>query len=147
LKVTDLLKNPRFFFGLNAQIVVFAALTFLMPIMSVNLKEDGFGEVFIGCCFALPTFFYVVASTFVYALCQRWSKRTVIFIGFLLIASALSMIGPSHFVPVDKEGIFIILGLSTLGMAGGFVVIPIMPELLESIEEDESINVDEDELN
>lgn len=57
------------------------------------------------------------------------------------------MIGPSHFVPVDKEGIFIILGLSTLGMAGGFVVIPIMPELLESIEEDESINVDEDELN
>lgn len=32
-------------------------------------------------------------------------------------------------------------------MAGGFVVIPIMPELLESIEEDPELNYDEEELN
>jgi len=57
-------------------------------------------------------------------------------VGLLLIAASLSIIGPGQIVGVDNEWVFILIGLSIIGGAGGLVVIPIMPELLEAIEQD-----------
>ena len=67
-----LLLNARFFFGMSSQITIFIALTFLMPTLAVHLQELGFPDYFGGVCFAIPTFAYVVASTFVYKLTQTF---------------------------------------------------------------------------
>jgi MFS family permease len=139
--------NARFFFAMMSQIVIFNALTFLMPIMAVHLKEFGYHPSFIGFCFAIPTLAYVVASIFVFKLVTRYSKRQVIFIGFFMVAIAYFMIGPSAWIGLDKEGAMILIGLSILGMAGGFVVIPVMPEMIEAIEADHTLTYDMEEVN
>jgi MFS family permease len=143
-----LMTNVRYFFGMKSQVLVYMGLTFLMPTLAVHLKNFGYSTVYIGFCFGIPTFCYALSSTFVFRLVQRWSKRTVIFIGFALMSLALFMIGPSSWAGFDREDVFILGGLSVLGLAGGMIIIPVMPEMIEAIEQDkEKFNYDEEELN
>jgi hypothetical protein len=50
------------------------------------------------------------------------------------------MIGGSNFldqiIDFNKQPVFIFLGLCLIGFSAGMISIPVLPEMLESIEED-----------
>jgi MFS family permease len=76
-----------------------------------------------------------------YLLTQRMRKRGIILIGFLLIAMAQAMIGGSDFLfQFQKQPVFIFIGLCFIGLSAGMVTIPVLPEMLESIEDDSELS-------
>jgi len=67
-------------------------------------------------------------------------KRGIILIGFILIAFAMLMIGGSDSLfSFQKQPVFIFLGLCIIGMSAGMISIPVLPEMLESIEDDKEL--------
>ena len=66
--------------------------------------------------------------------------------GYALISTGLFFVGPSKVLGLYNSPAYIILGLALLGFGGGMVIIPIMPELIDSIEERYTIH-NENELH
>lgn len=83
---------------------------------------------------------YAFTTPFMYLLTQRMRKRGVILIGYIFISVAMLMIGGSESLfEFQKQPVFIFLGLVILGLSMGMVSIPVLPEMLETVEEDEEL--------
>ena len=61
-----LLSNVRFFFGCFSQILVYASITYLQPILALHLQMFGYSGSFIGLCFAIPTLIYAATAPLVF---------------------------------------------------------------------------------
>jgi len=52
----------------------------------------------------------------------------------------MQMIGGSNLIfEFQKQPVYIFLGLVLMGLSAGMITIPVLPEMLESIEDDEEI--------
>lgn len=61
-------------------------------------------------------------------------------IGYVLISIAMLMVGGSDaFFEFQKQPVFVFLGLCIVGLSAGMVSIPVLPEMLECIEEDQTL--------
>jgi len=60
--------------------------------------------------------------------------------GLVLMALGMLMIGGSDVFDFQKQPVFIFLGLCLAGLAAGIMSIPVVPEMIEAIREDEKIN-------
>ena len=95
----------------------------------------------IGISYGIPAILFAVSCPFVYLLTNRMRKRGLVLIGWLFIALAMLMIGGTNWIPGfynNPEMIF--LGLVLIGISAGITSIPILPEMLEAIEEDDHLN-------
>ena len=73
-------------------------------------------------------------------LTSKVKKRGIIICGFVIISIAMQMIGGSNLIyEFQKQPVFIFLGLVLMGLSAGMITIPVLPEMLESIEDDEEI--------
>lgn len=86
---------PRFTFGLISQVIVYSAVTFLQPILSLHLEEFGYQAVFIGFSFAIPTLIYASTSPLIYILTSNLKKSGVICLGYIVVCLSFFLIGPS----------------------------------------------------
>ena len=81
---------------------------------------------------------YAACSPFIYHVTAKIKKRGVILIGFVLATLAMLMIGGSDFLEgfmnFKSQPVFIFLGLCLMGFGLSFISIPVLPEMLESIE-------------
>lgn len=59
----------------------------------------------------------------------------MILIGYFILVIALFFIGPSQILGFYNSPALTILGLAIMGFGCGMVVIPILPEMIEAIEE------------
>jgi MFS family permease len=80
-----------------------------------------------------------------YILTRKMQKSGIIVIGVLIITIAMLMIGGSNFLDemltsFNGQPVFIFLGLTLIGLSAGMVSIPVLPEMLECIEEDEELS-------
>jgi hypothetical protein len=73
-------------------------------------------------------------------------KSGVIFIGFCITCLASFLIGPSKLLGIYNSPALIIFGLAILGVGCGMIIIPMMPDMIESVEE-RNLEVDEDDLH
>lgn len=90
--------------------------------------------------YGIPAIMYAFTTPFMYLLTQRMRKRGVILIGYIFISVAMLMIGGSESLfEFQKQPVFIFLGLVILGLSMGMVSIPVLPEMLETVEEDEEL--------
>ena len=83
---------------------------------------------------------YASICPFVYLLTARMQKRGILVIGYVIIIFGQLMIGGSDMLDLlNFEGnpTFIFVGLMLLGIAGGLVSIPVLPEMVETYEQDE----------
>ena len=136
-KVTfrNLARVPMFVFGLFSQVLVYGAIAFLSPTLSLHLTEyDGFDEFWVGMYFAVPSVIYVLNTPAVTFYCRVMSRRTVVFIGMFIFCISIFMIGTSPLLQMTDNSKFIFFGLVFLGFSAGMVVIPVFPEMLASIE-------------
>ena len=107
----------------------------MYPIMALHLEEFGYHTLFIGFSFAIPTLIYASTAPMIYLLTERFKKTAVIFMGYSLICLSLFFIGPSKLLGFYNSPAYIYLGLSIMGFGAGMITIPIMPEMIDSVEE------------
>ena len=62
-------------------------------------------------------------------------KRGCIFIGFLLTAASVMLVGTSPTLRLPESAWCIGLGLAIYGLGAAMTIIPIFPEMLEGVEE------------
>ena len=134
VKFRSLFKIARFTMGMVSQIIVFMAVTFLQPILSPKLKDEGYSEVFIGACFAIPTLIYAGTSPLIFNLTVKIRKTGVIFIGYIVLTTAMFLIGPSSFLGFPDITTITMVGLCIMGLGCGMIIIPVLPDMIEATE-------------
>ena len=109
------------------------------------MLKYGFSPAFIGMSFAVPGIIYAVLSPLMYLFTAKLPKRAVILIGILLMSFGMFFVGTSKWLGLENSPIMIITGLMIIGAAAGMISIPVLPEMLEAIEErnDRSYNLEE----
>lgn len=140
IPLLQLLIRPRFTFGLIAQMNLLMGLQYLAPNLSVQLQSYGLGPTEIGFSYGIPAVLYALTCPFMYLLTKRFEKRGIMLTGFFIIALSMFLIGGGNILYFEKSPVGIISGLCLLGLSGGMVKIPVLPEMLESIEEDKPFN-------
>lgn len=117
------------------------SVQYLAPNLAIHLHHYGYSAIIIGCAYAIPAILYACTCPFIYLLTQRMRKRGVMLIGFVAITLAMQMIGGSDTIfEFQRQPVFIFLGLCIIGLSCGMISIPVLPEMLECIEEDEELS-------
>lgn len=65
---------------------------------------------------------------------SRMRKTGVILIGYSILSIGMFLVGPSKLLGLYNSPAFIILGLAIVGVGLGMVIIPVLPEMLETTE-------------
>ena len=133
--------------GLISQILVYAAVTFLQPILALHLEKFGYNAVYIGFSFAIPTLIYASTSPLIYVMTARMRKSGVIMVGYTILAIGLFLVGPSRILGLYNSPAFIVLGLAIVGFGCGMIIIPVLPDMIEAAEQRYKHHFDEDEMH
>ena len=65
------------------------------------------------------------------------SRRGVVFIGLMLVTNGMMITGLDRVYDFENPGLFTVIGLVIFGVGFANITIPIMPEILEAVEEKE----------
>ena len=79
----------------------------------------------------------MISMPLVFRLMDKMSRRGVIFIGLSLITNGMMITGLDRVYDIENPGLFTVLGLIVFGIGFANITIPIMPEILEAVEEKE----------
>jgi len=143
LSYSYLLKHKRIIFASIAQFFNIFVLTFGQPIFGPRLEDDyHFPMAIIGLWFAIPTVAYVITGPFfLQILTKKFEFRATIMIGFLILFFGGIFIGPSKvFNFPDTSAPMMLTGLAILGMGIAWTIVPIIPEMIDAIEEKDAAN-------
>ncbi len=135
------LRNSQSFFCLLGCVMTMIFLMFYEPVLEPRLvnspdnpKDPGFGLTPGQAAYiiALPCFTYAVACIFVSYLTRYISRRMLVYYSFNLNVIALILFGPSQLFPFDSL-IMLCCGLGLLGVSVAFILVPLLPEMLQVI--------------
>lgn len=132
----ELLKHKRVLFAAFVQFFNVLEFTMGTPIFGPRLIEDyGFSNAVVGLCFALPTFTYVLTGPiFLPIVTKGFEFRATMMTGFFILVIAGYLIGPSQLLGLPEySSVLMIMGLSLIGVGAAFTVIPVIPEMLNSV--------------
>jgi MFS family permease len=121
--------------GTVSQIMVFTSITFLHPILSPKLEDEGYSVIFIGTCFAIPTLVYAGSSPLIFMMTTKVRKAGVIFLGYLIVTIAMFLIGPSKVLNLPEYTTITLAGLTIFGLGCGMIIIPVLPDMIEATEQ------------
>ena len=111
------------------------------------MTKYGFSPAFIGVCFAVPGIIYAAISPLMYLFTERLPKRAVILIGIMMMSLGMFFVGTSKSIGLENNPALILLGLMIIGASAGMISIPVLPEMLEAIEEKSDKKYNLEELN
>ena len=128
-------------FAVFAQFLNIFILTYGQPIFGPRMENDyQFPVAAIGATYAIPCVTYALTGPiFLQKVAKNFEFRTTIMIGFIIIFTGGILIGPSsilHFP--EKSAAMMIVGISILGIGEAFTIVPIIPEMIDSIEHNEN---------
>lgn len=63
-------------------------------------------------------------------------KSAVLVIGYAVISFGMFLIGPSKLLGIYNSPAFIIIGLAIMGFGCCMITIPVMPDMIEAIEQE-----------
>ena len=113
------------------------SLQFLAPNLAVHIASYGYSAEVVGVSYGIPGILFAITCPFVHKLTQRVERRGVILVGWMMIILAMLMLGGTNWIPgFYNNSDLIFVGLMIIGLSAGMVSIPILPEMLEAVEED-----------
>ena len=134
LTFCDILKAKRCLFGLIVQFLVYFIMSFNTPILNTHLDSLGYTPSFISATIAAVALTYAISIPFVLILVKKIQKRGVLFIGLSLSLTGTLITGVEHPSNDRITSALVIFGCTIFGMGLSFTTIPVMPEVLEGIE-------------
>jgi MFS family permease len=132
-----LLKHKRILYaGINQTINVIV-FTVGQPLFGPRLEDAyGLSDFVIGVMFAIPAVSYVITGTIIFPLiAKKFEPRTSMIFGFIVLGLTCFILGPSNLLGFpDKSLTLMIMGLTILGVGAAFTIIPIIPEMLDTVD-------------
>ena len=120
--------------------------SFNTPIMAVIISDYGIPETQIGFIFAIPCFTYFITTLVISFVIHKIPRRLLFFGSFIFITFGLLLMGPSALFGLPNNDFSIIMvGWSLIGIAEACLYIPIMPEIIESIQVEHGIVIGKNE--
>lgn len=96
-------------------------------------KEKHVPNKYNGLIVSLASFFYVITTGICGFVIDRFPKRVFILMSFVFSTFALFLMGPSAVLGLPNELWIFLIGYGGLGASLGFIFIPILPEVIDSI--------------
>lgn len=140
---TYLFKHKRVVFASLAQFFNIFVLTYGQPTFGPRLEKDyKFSMAIIGLCFAIPTVAYAITGPFfLQILTKKFEFRATIMIGFLIIFAGGVFVGPSKILGLPSTSApMMLIGLGVLGMGAACTIVPIIPEMIDAVDEKDAAN-------
>ena len=109
---------------------------FLAPSLAIHLHQFGFSPTYIGLAFAVPGIVFAVLAPMIHKLTAIAPKRAVIIFGCLLTSLGMFFVGTSKSFGLDNNPELILLGMTILGGAAAVMTIPVLPEMMEAVQDD-----------
>ncbi len=82
---------------------------------------------------SISPFFYIISGNFIRNIIEKAPRRIFMFLAFILVSIGLLLMGPSELIGFPDEIWLLYIGTGLIGLASGFVFIPILPEVIESV--------------
>jgi MFS family permease len=116
----------------------------MLPILSLYLLSlKGFTTPWLVLYFSLPATLFILNALLTQLYCKLLTRRAVIFIGALIFAASILLVG-TLLGPVNNPAV-ILLGLCLNSFGGAMIVVPVYPEMVSSIER--QLGISGNELN
>lgn len=106
--------------------------TFLEPILAARLIEFDLGTMQIGLFFAIWPIFYIPSSIAIQYVPGWVDKRFTIIIASFLTFVAFIFVGPSELFNLPNSLVIMGIGQALIGIFTAFMMIPGLPEMVES---------------
>lgn len=81
-----------------------------------------------------------------YLLTEKFKRRLIIWIGIVGLSLSMLLIATSPVLHLPHSPYIVFLGLVLLGVSSPLISIPVLPEVLESIETREDLNYSPDQI-
>ncbi len=125
--------NRRGLFALASCGVLMIFENFKSTFLSTYLEIRHVPLVYHGWIIALSPFFYIISGNVIGFVIDKAPRRVFMFSAFVVVSFALLLMGPSDLLGLPKNMEIIYIGTGLVGLASGFVFIPILPEVIESV--------------
>ena len=123
--------------SLIAYIFGIMLLQFLDPILSLHMEDLGMKSDDTGFAFALFSLTWGVGSPVVGFVCQHINRRVVVCLSFIVVGVSLLLTGPSKAIGIAESMGIVLVGLALLGFGVSGCVVPLLPEIVDAINEEE----------
>lgn len=100
------------------------------------MESLGYTPLVIGFTFAVPTLIYASTTPLIYILTNKLKKSFVIIIGYFLMALGTLLVGTAKILGFQNSSAYIIIGLAIMGFGAAMIIIPILPDMLEAVEQE-----------
>lgn len=125
---------------------VSAALAMIFMLFFNAILEDHVGATFgeemgknAGYLMSLGALTYALCSPFVGTVFKGVPRRYVFFLGFILATVSLLYLGNSHALGYPNSIALLIVGLLLLGVAVSLIFVPLLSEIIETVQEKEGL--------
>lgn len=133
VKYSWMIINRRGLFALSSCGILMVFENFKSAFLSVYLEHKGVEKSYHGWVIAISPFFYILSGNFIGYIIDKAPRRIFMFLAFILVTFALFLMGPSQLIGFPDKIWLLYIGTGLIGLASGFVFIPILPEVIESV--------------
>lgn len=115
-----------------ASALCYFTYSFMEPILAERLVEFDLSTMQIGAFFAILPVFYIPSSIAVQYVPRKWDKRFTIIMSGFFTGVAFVFVGPSELLGLPDTLILMGVGQALVGVFTAFMMIPGLPEMVES---------------
>lgn len=137
IPICKLLGYKQFVFAMMSGSLGYFIGSFVEPILALRLKETyHFKDSVISLFFVIHFLGYLIFSPLVQFIPKRFEKRLIMIFGSFTAFVTLIFYGPSKMLNLPEDWHIMCLGLILMGCAITFCLIPALPEMIRSVEQD-----------
>lgn len=121
------------------QFLAYFILSFNTPILNTHLDKLGYTPKFISATITMVACAYALSIPVVQVCTRFMNKRGILLLGFITVIIGTLSTGLSDEEQWHHTSYFVLTGTAIFGIGFSMITIPVMPEILEGIEEREDL--------
>jgi len=131
IKLRMFFKNIRYVILCISCVTGTISLTAIDPVLAARLLEFGINENLAGVFFPIGAISYGISGIFVGKLAEKGDKQVLIFVGLVMLGIGYFLLGPSSVFHIPNNLYFIPVGQVIAGSGLCFILIPVIPAMIE----------------
>ena len=136
------LTNKNAFLLVLTTIIAMISEYYMDPIIGVQFVSMGISEDTVGYAFAVSGGAFGIGALIAGKLCSVINRKYVILVGLTSMSLSLLLIGPSKMLHIPNYVSIMYVGMFLNGFFSAFMFVPIIPELIASIEMEQNTEGD-----